>query len=219
MKDVASVLFSNLHAVRQRMSDIRGRFDTSGSPAADGGPVDGAGKANRSYAMHGSLAARGIQPYFPEQLAFALRRSDVGSALGSPSTGGAASGEYEELITSAAKRYGIDANLVRAVIRAESGFDPGAVSPAGAQGLMQLMPSTAAALGVSDPFDPAQNIDAGVRYLKRQMDRFGTTELALAAYNAGPGNVVKHGGIPPFTETRNYVARVMSYLGETQQTR
>lgn len=220
MKDVASVIFSNLYAVRQRVSDIRGRFDIPGSPKTTGGGlIDGAGRANRSHAIQGPLAARGVQPYFPEQLAVALRRSDAGAVSGSTSTAGAASGDYEELITGAARRYGIDANLVRAVIRAESGFDPGAVSPAGAQGLMQLTPSTAAALGVSDPFDPAQNIDAGARYLKQQMDRFGSVELALAAYNAGPGNVVKHGGIPPFAETRNYVARVLGYLGEAEHTR
>lgn len=118
---------------------------------------------------------------------------------------------YDGIIETASKKYGIDPALVKAVVRAESGYRPDAMSRAGAQGLMQLMPGTARGLGVSDPFDPAQNIDGGVRYLKSQMDRFGDVKLALAAYNAGPGAVTKYGGVPPYKETQDYVNKVLSY--------
>ena len=111
--------------------------------------------------------------------------------------------------TRAAARHGLDPNLVLAVARTESCFDPRARSVAGALGLMQLMPATARELGVVDPFDPEASLDGGSRYLARMLARFGgDLDLALAAYNAGPGNVVRHGGVPPFAETRRYVERV-----------
>jgi hypothetical protein len=120
------------------------------------------------------------------------------------------------LIDKSAQEYGIDPGLVRLVVQKESGYNSQAVSPKGAMGLMQLMPGTASLLGVQDPFNPAQNIDGGVRYLKQCMERFDNNVcLALAAYNAGPGNVDKYQGVPPFAETRNYVANIMQeYTGQ-----
>jgi len=119
---------------------------------------------------------------------------------------------YNDLIEEHASRNVVSADLVRAVIQAESAFNPRAVSPKGAMGLMQLMPATAAEHGVLDPFNPAENIRAGVRYLKHLLDSYeGRVELALAAYNAGPGAVKKYGGkVPPYRETQSYVARIQN---------
>lgn len=116
----------------------------------------------------------------------------------------------EQLIAEAARRYALPRSLVRAVARAESALRPNAVSPKGAQGVMQLMPGTARELGVQDAFDAAQNIDAGVRLLRRLLEKYeGRVAEALAAYNAGPGAVAKHGGVPPYRETRQYVRKIV----------
>ena len=117
---------------------------------------------------------------------------------------------YDRLIYLEAKRRGLEPALVKAVVHAESAFNACARSPKGAMGLMQLMPQTARELGVRNPYEPAQNIRGGVKYLAQLMDRYnGNLSLSLAAYNAGPGAVSKHSGIPPYSETRAYVRRVL----------
>lgn len=120
--------------------------------------------------------------------------------------------ELEAMIDRVALKHDVDASIVRAVMRQESGGNARAVSRAGAMGLMQLMPGTANALGVRDPFDPEQNLDGGVRYLKGLLERFGSLPLALAAYNAGPGAVRRYGGVPPFKETQRYVRSIMGAI-------
>ncbi len=118
---------------------------------------------------------------------------------------------YEAVIARTAEKYDLDPNLLRAVIKCESDFNHLAVSRSGAQGLMQLMPETARLVDVGDPFDARENLEGGARYLKYLLDSFGDVNLALAAYNAGEGTVRRHGGVPPFKETRNYVKAVLSH--------
>lgn len=125
--------------------------------------------------------------------------------------------EYEQIIKTCSVKYGVSASLIKAVIHAESGYNPNAVSNKGASGLMQLMPGTARSLKVSDCFDPKDNVEGGVKYLRFLLDTFhGDVSLALAAYNAGLSKVAKYGGIPPYAETRTYVSRVLSYMQSYQ---
>ena len=124
-----------------------------------------------------------------------------------------ASEAYDDIIQEAAEKYEMDAHLIHAVMQAESAFHPYAVSRAGAEGLMQLMPELSDEMGVSDAFDPRENIMGGVRYLKRLLDYHqGDLDLALASYNAGPGNVERYGGVPPFRETRHYIKTIKQIL-------
>lgn len=126
---------------------------------------------------------------------------------------------YNDAIAEAATRYHLDPNLIRAVIHAESAFNPFAVSSAGALGLMQLMPEMAEELDVSDPFDPRQNILGGSRYLRNLLDsHHGNIDLAVASYNAGPGAVAKYRGVPPYRETRNYVKTVNHFIKQARDT-
>ncbi|MGE4031943.1 MAG: lytic transglycosylase domain-containing protein, partial [Thermoleophilia bacterium] len=142
-----------------------------------------------------------------------------GAVTGRPGTTAAASlpdwvpARYRAIITSAATANGLSPVLLAALLRSESGFDPRAVSPAGAQGIAQFMPATARGMGLRDPFDPAQAIPAATRLLSGHMRSFGSVQLALAAYNAGPGAVQRYGGVPPYPETQAYVARILALAG------
>jgi soluble lytic murein transglycosylase-like protein len=160
--------------------DADGKLVLSDKPRNDKGP-------QTTYAVQNAASVRATTPFGSSQK----------------------SAPFEASISEHARRQGVAADLVRAVIQVESAFNPVAVSNKGAMGLMQLMPATARDLGVSDPFDPDQNIRGGVKYLKQLLDRFNQkVELALAAYNAGMGNVEKYGAVPPFKETRNYVDKI-----------
>lgn len=151
--------------------------------------------------------------FHPKQIVHAGPSAEFAKSLISATTAAAKdSGSVVRMIEQLAARHGVDPALVKAVAKVESNNETNAVSDAGAQGVMQLMPETADYLGVADPFNPAENIDGGVRYLKGLLDKYGgNVPLALAAYNAGPGNVEKYGGIPPFRETQQYVTRALEY--------
>ena len=137
--------------------------------------------------------------------------ADKAEKIDKPSLSGGMA-NLDEIFNTAGLRYNIPPDLLKAVAKVESGFNPNVVSKAGAIGIMQLMPGTARGLGVTNPYDPEQNIMGGAKYLRGQLDRFGgDVRLALAAYNAGPGAVTKYGGIPPYKETQNYVPKVLEY--------
>lgn len=183
----------SIAAVQSRISAIESRFPV---PKADF-------RAALLQAERGHSAAN-------THRAVPISNGEAGEwAARLPEAGRRWAGEIE----AAAREAGVDPRLLAALTWAESGFRPDAGSHAGAQGLTQLMPGTAAGLGV-DPLDPAQNLRGGARYLKAQLDRFGSVELALAAYNAGPGRVAQAGGIPRIAETQAYVPRVLGYYAQ-----
>lgn len=158
---------------------------------------------------------------FAAQLSSASAAAPAATASASAVTGAASASElpagtpFASEITAAAKRNGVDPALLAGLVKQESNFDPNAGSPAGAQGLTQLMPATAASLGVTNVHDPAQALEGGAKYLRQQLDRFGgDVARALAAYNAGPGAVERFGGVPPYAETQQYVRRVQANAAE-----
>jgi len=189
-------VLSGLNGILSRIQDIETRFNVSPS-----NEVAFAKVMEKAQQASGKATSNdgNVETILPETPACRHACRQTGQAQ-----------PFADEILESSKKYDLDPALVKAVISVESGFKSTAKSHAGAMGLMQLMPSTARGLGVTDPFNPAQNIDAGCRYLKIQLDRFGDIKLALAAYNAGPGNVKKYGGIPPFAETQRYVKKVLS---------
>jgi soluble lytic murein transglycosylase-like protein len=181
-----------LQGALARIREIESRLEPFSSEASTGANTGGVFADALSAAMAQGAPDAGTTGSLPEL-----------SNLAMPAN-------LTEVIREQGERAQLDPNLLKAVIRNESNFNPRAVSPVGAQGLMQLMPGTARGLGVQDSFDPAQNVAGGAKYLKSLLNRYDQSlPLALAAYNAGPGAVDKHGGVPPYAETTRYVQKVM----------
>jgi soluble lytic murein transglycosylase-like protein len=193
-------------AITARVADIQSMLT-----ALQTGTVQASPAATAPVATTAPTAAPATS--FASQLAAASAPAPTPTSVAGDTT------QYDALIQASAARNGVDPALLKALIRAESNFDPNAGSPAGAQGLTQLMPGTAAGLGVTDVHDPAQAIEGGAKYLRSQLDAFGGDETkALAAYNAGPGAVTRYGGVPPYAETQQYVQRVLGYAAGYRST-
>ena len=196
----------SVEAVVARVEQLQQLFSAAAAPGGNGGQdfasqLITASAAQSAAGLAAAAPATGSTPALPGTSAAPAG----GSALpqGVP---------YGAEITAAAQRHGLDPALLAGLVRQESNFDPTAGSPAGARGLTQLMPATAASLGVTDVTDPAQALEGGAKYLKQQLDAFGgDVTKALAAYNAGPGAVQRYGGVPPYAETQAYVQKVQAF--------
>lgn len=189
----------SVEAVVARVEQLQGLFSAAVAPGGNGGKDF----ASQLTAASSAATVAGSTAAAPAGATFAASGGASALPAGVP---------FGAEITAAARRHGIDPALLAGLVRQESNFDPSAGSPAGARGLTQLMPATAAGLGVSDVTDPAQALEGGARYLAQQLERFGgDVTLALAAYNAGPGAVQRHGGVPPYAETQSYVKKVQAF--------
>jgi soluble lytic murein transglycosylase-like protein len=209
---------SRISAIKMRMQEIQSKFGTS--------PIQNLSMANPVVTPAG-LQVGGMDPsgvtfekllsdkmkIAQEEAKSVSEISVAQAAEGSGKAGSLAAGsnDFNEIIRDASQKYGVDEKFIKSIIQQESGFNPKATSWCGAMGMMQLMPETAKDLGVKNAYDPRDNIMGGVKYIKEQLDRFGGDKRkALAAYNAGPGAVMKFGGIPPYKETENYVRNIMA---------
>jgi soluble lytic murein transglycosylase-like protein len=180
-------IFADITAMQTRIAEITGAPPPQTAPAVSFNAVLAQALTPPTTAVDGAENAAAPAPIPPEQI--------------------------DALVQQNAQIWQVDPALIKSVIANESAFDANATSPVGAQGLMQLMPETAATLGVRNPYDPTQNVAGGTRYLRSLLDRFnGDTRLAVAAYNAGPNAVEKYGDVPPYPETRNYVQNVLGSL-------
>ncbi len=203
---------TDLAAVAQRIGEI------TGTPPPMPGVPGASANDSASFAslVQSALASQNADSLTPGS-------SDSASAQDpSPAPAMVPSGQIEKLVSTNAATFNVDPSLIKAIIANESGFNANATSNVGAQGLMQLMPGTASGLGVTNSYDPAQNVWGGTKYIKGLLDRFnGDPRLAIAAYNAGPGAVEKYNGVPPYAETQNYVQNVLAsydkYRAEAQQ--
>ena len=199
----------SIDSVLARMNALQALMDSASGAAAPATDNTAAFSAAMTAATAGSGTGS-------SNASFASLASPIGTATIAGGDAGVTSAlpagtPYGAEITASAQRNGLDPALLAGLIKQESGFDPSARSGAGAQGLTQLMPGTAAGLGVTNPLDPAQAIEGGAKYLKQQLDRFGgDVARALAAYNAGPAAVQRFGGVPPYAETQNYVRAVQA---------
>ena len=218
--------------VVSRVEQLQQLFGAAATPGGNGG-ADFASQLISASASAGSTAATGttgtaapgatasllgLAPTAAAGATAAAPAGTTGSLAGataaapSGTAGSLAGVPYGDEITAAARRNGVDPALLAGLVRQESNFNAAAVSPAGARGLTQLMPATAAGLGVANPSDPVQALEGGARYLRRQLDAFGgDVTKALAAYNAGPGAVQRYGGVPPYAETQAYVQKVQAF--------
>ena len=209
---------SDLQAVARRIAEITGAGAQPAAPLA-APATSGTGPDGMPVLDPASLGATPFAALVRSALAGRSGATGGADADGIPFAGASAPGapapvaseEIDRLVSANSATWNVDPALIKAIIANESGFNANATSKAGAQGLMQLMPDTAAGLGVSDSYDPAQNVWGGTRYIKGLLDRFGgNMQLAVAAYNAGPNAVERYNGVPPYAETQNYVQNVLS---------
>jgi soluble lytic murein transglycosylase-like protein len=197
---------NHIAAIQMRMQEIQSKFGSGqvNSPSANAGGFNPV-----SFQQPGGMSGVTFEKLLASKMNDAGENAPSSNVMNQALSSRAS--DYDGVIHEASQKYGVDEKFIKSIIQQESGFNPNAKSWVGAMGLMQLMPETAKDLGVKNGYDPRDNVMAGVKYIKEQLDRFGGDKRkALAAYNAGPGAVLKYGDIPPFEETQNYVKNIMS---------